>query len=65
MIKLSELLNKVSGDQETEIIISGVCVVQGEASVLISVLNSETTSLVVSDIDVYEGHLRLCVEEEE
>jgi len=64
MIKLSELLDKVSEEQDTEIIISGVGAVQGEADVLIGVLNSETTSLVVSDIGVYEGHLRLWVEEE-
>jgi predicted nucleic acid-binding protein len=64
MIKLSELLTKVDDDLDTEIIISGIGSVQGEADVLISVLNSETMSLVVSDIGVYEGHLRLWVEEE-
>ena len=64
MIKLSELLTKVDDEQDTEILISGVGSVQGEADVLISVLNSETMSLVVSDIGVYEGHLRLWVEEE-
>lgn len=64
MIKLSELLNKVSEEQDTEIIISGVGAVQGEADVLISVLNSETTSRVVSDIAADEGRLRLWVEEE-
>lgn len=64
MIKLSELLNKISEEQETEIIVTGVGAVQGEANVLVNVLNSETTSLVVSDVGVYEGHLRLWVEEE-
>lgn len=64
MIKLSELLTKVDDELDTEIIISGVGAVHGEADVLIGVLNSETTSLVVSDIGVYEGHLRLWVKEE-
>ena len=63
--KLSELLDKISEKQDTEIIIPGVGAVQGEADVLIDVLNSETTSLVVSDIEAYEGHLKLWVEEEE
>ena len=64
MIKLNELLNTVDEVQDTEIIISGVGAVQGEADVLIGVLNSETKSLVVSDIAADEGRLRLWVGEE-
>ena len=64
MTKLSELLDKIGEEQDTEILITGVGEVQGKADVLISVLNSETTSLVVSGIGAYEDRLRLWVEEE-